>query len=227
MCTRSKSSILPQLPALGISICLIFQKSTWNILDSLVKIWDLRHMRSELIALEHSRSVRSAQFSPETGQQVLTTSFEDTINIWHHAKGSHMTHFDRRLKMRHNNQTGRWLAPFAAVWHPRTEGFFICGSLESVRRVKSGLKLEQTGIIGFCLAYVLFLKLRLCFRWKFSIVKDTPKCNFGTCRQSAPWLVSTQISTWPSVSTRPHFCTFGSRERNNLELCRMIIASFL
>ena len=35
----------------------------------------------------------------------------------------------------HNNQTGRWLTTFKAVWHPKREDLFFCGSMKQPRQI--------------------------------------------------------------------------------------------
>uniref|UniRef100_A0A915JW64 WD repeat-containing protein 76 n=1 Tax=Romanomermis culicivorax TaxID=13658 RepID=A0A915JW64_ROMCU len=100
----------------------------------MVELWDIRKTSSPLYSMEHSRSVRSSLFSPLTGQHILTTSLEDTINVWT-LDTAKMNHFRKTLKLNHNNKTGRWLTPFSAIWHPKSENYFMCGSLDPYRHV--------------------------------------------------------------------------------------------
>ena len=39
-------------------------------------------------------------------------------------------------QVKHNNQTGRWLTPFRAAWHPTRENFLATGSMERPRQVE-------------------------------------------------------------------------------------------
>jgi len=39
-------------------------------------------------------------------------------------------------KIAHNNQTGKWLSTFHAVWHPNDSRYFACGSMKQPRCVE-------------------------------------------------------------------------------------------
>ena len=39
------------------------------------------------------------------------------------------------VRLRHNNQTGRWLTPFRARWDPSSDDHFVVGSMEHPRQV--------------------------------------------------------------------------------------------
>ena len=88
------------------------------------------------LAVQHvNRSINSAFFSP-TGKYLLTTTMKDTLDIIsdaHLLKGKITP--DHRI--RHNNQTGRWLTTFHAKWHPTsTEDLFISGSMLKPRTIQ-------------------------------------------------------------------------------------------
>ncbi|KAL8141533.1 hypothetical protein V2J09_014565 [Rumex salicifolius] len=81
--------------------------------DGTACIWDLRKMSAEksvvLREIEHKRAVHSAYFSP-SGIHLATTSIDDTIGV------SSGKNFEDTSMIRHDNQTGRWLSKFRAIW---------------------------------------------------------------------------------------------------------------
>ncbi|PVD34093.1 hypothetical protein C0Q70_05356 [Pomacea canaliculata] len=89
--------------------------------DLKVCVWDMRLMKRKgtkpLHILPHARAPNSAYFSPVTGSHILDIAGDDTIN--------------------HNNQTGRWLTKFRAVWHPTQENVFFVGSMKRPRRIEA------------------------------------------------------------------------------------------
>ncbi|ETE69439.1 WD repeat-containing protein 76 [Ophiophagus hannah] len=86
-----------------------------------VSIYDARHLKSRsqpVVALNgHSKSVASAYFSPVTGNRIVTTCADDTL--------------------RHNNNTGRWLTRFQAVWDPKRDDCFVVGSMTRPRQIQA------------------------------------------------------------------------------------------
>ncbi|NXY49761.1 WDR76 protein, partial [Ceuthmochares aereus] len=64
----------------------------------------------------HTKSVASAYFSPVTGNRVVTVCADDML--------------------RHNNNTGRWLTRFQAVWDPKQEDCFVVGSMARPRQIQ-------------------------------------------------------------------------------------------
>ncbi|KAI9327054.1 WD40-repeat-containing domain protein [Obelidium mucronatum] len=92
-------------------------------LDRTVKIFDVRNMKAgnsvetpdlvdPLLTLSHRLSVNSAYWDPK-GVDVLSTSFDDTLGLWKDVLNKKE---DGLVKIRHNNQTGRWVQKFKAVW---------------------------------------------------------------------------------------------------------------
>ncbi|KAL2088573.1 hypothetical protein ACEWY4_015472 [Coilia grayii] len=104
-----------------------------------VRIYDVRCLKkqsskavSELSG--HTRSVSYAYFSPDTGNRVLTTSFDDKLRVF---DTSQVISLPAMLtSIRHNTQTGRWLSKMEAVWDPKQEDCFVVGCLEWPRRIK-------------------------------------------------------------------------------------------
>ncbi|NWH26505.1 WDR76 protein, partial [Grus americana] len=86
-----------------------------------VCIFDVRYLKSNrnkpVSSLKgHTKSVASAYFSPVTGNRVVTVCADD--------------------KLRHNNNTGRWLTRFRAVWDPKQEDCFVVGSMARPRQIE-------------------------------------------------------------------------------------------
>ncbi|KAG6529773.1 hypothetical protein ZIOFF_011989 [Zingiber officinale] len=81
--------------------------------DGMARIWDLRvlknHQPDSLKTVQHRRAVYSAYFSPG-GLRLATTSCDDTVGI---ASG---VNFDDQSLVKHDNQTGRWISTFRAIW---------------------------------------------------------------------------------------------------------------
>ncbi|XP_074590753.1 DNA damage-binding protein cmr1 [Curcuma longa] len=81
--------------------------------DGMARIWDLRvlkkHQPDSLKTVKHRCAVHSAYFSPG-GLQLATTSYDDTVGI---ASG---VNFDDQSLVKHDNQTGRWISSFRAIW---------------------------------------------------------------------------------------------------------------
>lgn len=90
--------------------------------DRTARIWDLRRLKKKkeesLKVFKHSRSVQSAYFSPG-GHMVATTSLEDTVRIFGGDD------FGNSHSIKHNNQTGRWLSTFKAIWGWNDTSLFI------------------------------------------------------------------------------------------------------
>lgn len=107
--------------------------------DSKAKLWDARMLSkkkpSPIATLQHHRSCSAAFFSPVEGNSIVTTSFDDTLRIF---DCSQVTEKDVRQQvvLKHNNNTGRWLTPFKAVWMPGCDELFLVGSMEYPRRIE-------------------------------------------------------------------------------------------
>ncbi|KAI8503366.1 WD repeat-containing protein 76 [Branchiostoma belcheri] len=118
--------------------------------DSNVYIYDLRNMKKkgsqQFVAslYQHSRSVSSAYFSPASGSRILTTCFDDRIRVFETSTIGQQTVKPLR-EVRHNNQTGRWLTPFRAVWVPGRDDLFMSGSMKQPRQIE--LYSDQTSLL--------------------------------------------------------------------------------
>ncbi|NXJ95303.1 WDR76 protein, partial [Corythaixoides concolor] len=86
-----------------------------------VRVYDVRYLKPKgneaVSSLKgHTRSVASAYFSPVSGRRVVTVCADD--------------------KLRHNNNTGRWLSRFRAIWDPKQEDCFVVGSMARPRQIE-------------------------------------------------------------------------------------------
>ncbi|XP_061375798.1 uncharacterized protein LOC133317913 [Gastrolobium bilobum] len=81
--------------------------------DGTACTWDLRYTDGgKLTALKtftHKRAVQSAYFSP-SGCSLATTSTDNTIGIYSGVN------LEVAATTYHNNQTGRWISSFRAIW---------------------------------------------------------------------------------------------------------------
>ncbi len=98
--------------------------------DGSVGLWDLRKLttvRGEAEALHtltFRRSVTSAYFHPEDASKILSTCYDDHVRVHYNAHLPEAKH----AEMSHNNQTGRWITNFKAVWDPKSS-FAVVGNM--------------------------------------------------------------------------------------------------
>ena len=106
--------------------------------DQTVKVWDVRNVgkgAKPVSRLQHSKSCQAAYFSPDGSGNLLTTCYDDLLRVWRPKPspggGASAINDDptTALKIRHNNQTGRWVLPFRAVWTPAGDGVLV-GSMK-------------------------------------------------------------------------------------------------
>lgn len=85
--------------------------------DGMVSIWDLRALGSKkkkAVAYgSHRQTCQSAYFSPSGDGRIASTSRDNTVKIWQLSGGKDLELIESK---RHNNDTGRWIMPFRAVW---------------------------------------------------------------------------------------------------------------
>ncbi|XP_063304767.1 WD repeat-containing protein 76 [Pelobates fuscus] len=103
-----------------------------------VCIYDVRKLNKKttqpvLSLIGHTRSVASAYFSPVTGNRILTTCADDLIRVYDSSSLSSVAL--PFTSLRHNNNTGRWLTRFRAVWDPKQEDCFVIGSMLRPRQI--------------------------------------------------------------------------------------------
>ncbi|KFV54031.1 WD repeat-containing protein 76, partial [Gavia stellata] len=103
-----------------------------------VCIYDVRYLKSSgnkpVSSLKgHTKSVASAYFSPVTGNRVVTVCGDDKLSKRNVSLFSFSPCFVLR---RHNNNTGRWLTRFRAIWDPKQEDCFVVGSMARPRQIE-------------------------------------------------------------------------------------------
>ncbi|XP_073160638.1 WD repeat-containing protein 76 isoform X2 [Lepidochelys kempii] len=82
----------------------------------------------------HTKSVASAYFSPITGNRVVTTCADDMLRVYDTSSLS--STISVLTAVRHNNNTGRWLTRFRAIWDPKQEDCFVVGSMARPRQIE-------------------------------------------------------------------------------------------
>lgn len=81
----------------------------------------------------HGKSISSALFSPLTGNKVITVAYDDRLRLFNTTKLAGLL---TSQETKHNNQTGRWLTPFKACWHPRKDDLVLTGSMSWPREIE-------------------------------------------------------------------------------------------
>lgn len=76
--------------------------------------------------LSHGKTCQSAYFAPAGAARLVTTSYDDTLRVW---GGVGAKAECEAVVIKHNNQTGRWVSPFRAIWAPAGDAV-VCGSLK-------------------------------------------------------------------------------------------------
>ncbi|XP_025916509.1 WD repeat-containing protein 76 [Apteryx rowi] len=104
-----------------------------------VCIYDVRYLKSSgnkpVSSLDgHTKSVASAYFSPVTGNRVVTVCADDKLRTYDTSCLSSTVAV--LSTVRHNNNTGRWLTRFRAIWDPKQEDCFVVGSMARPRQIE-------------------------------------------------------------------------------------------
>ena len=96
--------------------------------NQLVSVWDVRKLKKNAKAihnLAHAKSSQAAYWCPDGSGALLTTCYDDALRVWKPDENSAKP----AVVIKHNNQTGRWVLPFRAVWSAAGDGVF-CGSMQ-------------------------------------------------------------------------------------------------
>jgi WD40 repeat protein len=107
-------------------------------LENCVCLWDVRKLGGQkksskpVDRIDFKRSVTSAYFN-NTGDKLLTTNMNDTLSVIPMLKAGFAPP-SAHTNIRHDNQTGRWLTTFHAIWHPKTDMIAV-GSMKQPRGV--------------------------------------------------------------------------------------------
>lgn len=81
-----------------------------------------------------TKGISSCQFSPISGNEVVTMANDDKIRLYNIS--NLQASIGPKCQVKHNNQTGRWLTPFRASWHPTSDNIFATGSMERPRQME-------------------------------------------------------------------------------------------
>ena len=95
--------------------------------NQLVSVWDARKLKKNAKSthdLVHRKSSQAAYWCPDGSGALLTTCYDDALRVWHPDRSAAAP----TATIKHNNQTGRWVLPFRAVWSAAGDGV-LCGSM--------------------------------------------------------------------------------------------------
>jgi len=81
----------------------------------------------------HTKAISSAFFSPLTGDKLATVCYDDKIRMYDLKE--HKAEKTPAVQFYHNNNTGRWLSKFQAIWHPKREDIILVGSMNQPRQI--------------------------------------------------------------------------------------------
>lgn len=101
--------------------------------DQTVKVWDLRKAGGakpkHVHLLQHTLAVTSAYFGPASGgagaRAIVTTCNDNLLRFWRPGAG----HAHEVTQAKHNNNTGRYITNFRAVWDRKT-GAVLIGNMD-------------------------------------------------------------------------------------------------
>eukprot|EP00198_Chlamydomonas_reinhardtii_P010358 XP_001699695.1 predicted protein [Chlamydomonas reinhardtii] len=86
-----------------------------------------------LSLLQHAKSCHAAYWAPNGSKRLLSTSYDDTLRVWGDPTAAGAAAdggcFSQLLSISHNNQTGRWITPFRAVWSAVSDAVLV-GSMK-------------------------------------------------------------------------------------------------
>ena len=89
-----------------------------------------------IVTQNAGKSVNSAFFSP-SGKRIVTTTQSNYLDILEDVHLSSGVITKPMTRIRHDNQTGRWLCTFMAQWHPSaSEECFVVGSMQKPRTIE-------------------------------------------------------------------------------------------
>jgi len=112
--------------------------------NNLVSVWDVRKLTKNAKAVHdmpHSKSSQAAYWCPDGSGALLTTCYDDALRVWNPDQSASKP----SVTIKHNNQTGRWVLPFRAIWSAAGDGV-MCGSMQrhvEIFNPKSGASLAR------------------------------------------------------------------------------------
>lgn len=109
--------------------------------DRAVTLWDDRKPKKEVWTIAHTNSINNATFNP-TGAHLLITCQNHMLYLHADPIAAKFTASNppdvttAHYRIKHNNNTGRWLSKFWPTWDPKHPDAFVIGSLEQPRRIE-------------------------------------------------------------------------------------------
>lgn len=104
--------------------------------DGTVGLWDMRKLQhrsdeataESLHTMTFRRSVTSVYFNPNDSNKLLSTCYDDHVRVHYNlTQGSADKYCHSEIS--HNNQTGRWITNFKAVWDPKSTYYAVVGNM--------------------------------------------------------------------------------------------------
>lgn len=83
--------------------------------DNTLRIWDAKSVHNSL-----SKNLTFGICCGAGSQRVVSTSRDNTLRVWDAKKG-----LAEVAVMKHNNNTGRWISPFRAIWGPASDAIVV------------------------------------------------------------------------------------------------------
>ncbi|KAL6785517.1 hypothetical protein ACKKBF_B00595 [Auxenochlorella protothecoides x Auxenochlorella symbiontica] len=93
--------------------------------DTCVRVWDVRRLGptpKPVAEGAHRSSCQAAHFAPDGSHRLVSTSFDNTVGVWERRGKKELA---CTLSIRHDNDTGRWVTPFRAVWSPSGDAILV------------------------------------------------------------------------------------------------------
>jgi len=132
----------------GLSVSVDPNLLATSSLDDTIRLWDMRKINDQepLAQFEYRRAVTSVAFHPHIRHTLVATCYDD--HLYTHT--NLLTEDHAVLSIFHNNQTGRWITPFRAIWDPKSSDDFATSHIV-IGDMQRGLDVIEmtTGAISF------------------------------------------------------------------------------
>lgn len=97
--------------------------------DRTVAVWDFRKLTpgNYKHRFDFKNAVTAVNFHPQSPLHFVSTCYDDTVRIYN------LLDTENAIKINHNNQTGRWITLFKAIWDPKStvkESVIAIGNME-------------------------------------------------------------------------------------------------
>eukprot|EP00873_Tetraselmis_striata_P044936 jgi/Tetstr1/465200/TSEL_009907.t1 len=115
--------------------------------DTTVAVWDIRKTidKKPLDSLPHGKSCHGAYWNPSGDGSLATVSFDDYVRLFDRSlSGKHVLSH----RVRHNNNTGRWILPFKPQWSPAGDAVVVGGMQRTIDMISPELGAISQAISG-------------------------------------------------------------------------------